>query len=152
MSITLFYIFRMKHLDNKWKQNLVLITLFYIFRMKHLDNKWKKNTNELLKVCPTDDVNNFRLEKRLFDDYLPNVFLSKLSQCSNQGSNMALYQIFQAGKSWFWKNVKIRWYVQQRFYTRLYMLIINFIKLKFHCVTCVYQLWSHHGDVYLWYM
>lgn len=47
----------MKHLDNKWKQNLVLITLFYIFRMKHLDNKWKKNTNELLKVCPTDDVN-----------------------------------------------------------------------------------------------
>lgn len=41
----------------------------------------EKNPNELLKVCPTDDVNNFRLEKRLFDDYLPNVFLSKLSQC-----------------------------------------------------------------------
>lgn len=28
-----------------------------MFRMKHLDNKWKKTTNELLKVCPTDDVN-----------------------------------------------------------------------------------------------
>lgn len=61
----------------------------------------KKTPNELLKVCPTDDIINFMLEKKLFDDDLPNVFLSKLSQCSNQGSNMALYQIFQAAKSWF---------------------------------------------------